>query len=88
MKILENGINNSTITGNVEVYFFLCLIVGDILGLNSVLGFVKFFVSKIYCRACTRNCDQIKKDVQDEIFIKTKDKYKVDLEKNNFLIFD
>lgn len=49
-----------------EVYFAVILIVGDNLGLNSVLGFVESFSANYYCRFCITHksitCQQLKED--------------------------
>jgi len=40
---------------NEKVYFLLGLIVGDNLGLNSILGFSKSFSATFSCRFCHSN---------------------------------
>ncbi|KAI8116607.1 hypothetical protein CVS40_11351 [Lucilia cuprina] len=50
---MENeGIILNTENGNVKVRFILELILGDNLGLNSLLGFSKSFSSSYFCRFC------------------------------------
>jgi len=48
----KEGINIVTETGEFHVYFILGIILGDNLGLNSILEFGKSFSSNYYCRFC------------------------------------
>lgn len=48
----EKGINVETSEGTKTVHFILGLILGDNLGLNSVLGFKRSFRHKFFCRFC------------------------------------
>lgn len=53
LKFLEEeGIVLNLPQGNVKVYFLLALIVGDNLGLNTILGFTESFSSNYFCRFC------------------------------------
>jgi len=45
---IEITINNEIF----QIYFSVCLILGDNLGLHSILGFVESFVAKYPCRFC------------------------------------
>jgi len=49
IDIQENSILLST---NVTIYFTLGLVLGDNLGLNSILGFVESISANFYCRIC------------------------------------
>lgn len=48
----SEGILVDTETGSERVYFALGLVMGDNLGLNSILGFVESFNAAYYCRLC------------------------------------
>lgn len=48
----KEGINIVTETGEFHVYFILGIILGDNLGLNSILEFGKSFSLNYYCRFC------------------------------------
>lgn len=51
INFLENeGLSISTEYGEFQVYFILGLVLGDNLGLNSILEFSKSFSSNYYCR--------------------------------------
>lgn len=51
-KLEENGIEIQTSEGNKTVYFLLGLVLGDNLGLNTVLGFVSSFSANFFFRFC------------------------------------
>eukprot|EP00102_Acyrthosiphon_pisum_P011772 XP_008180637.1 PREDICTED: uncharacterized protein LOC103308656 [Acyrthosiphon pisum] len=48
----ESGINVFVNNQQYQIYFSLALIVGDNLGLHSILGFTECFVSNYPCRFC------------------------------------
>jgi len=53
LNLLEKeGLTISTSKGDFHVYFLLGLVLGDNLGLNSILEFSKSFSSNYYCRFC------------------------------------
>ncbi|XP_008185631.1 uncharacterized protein LOC103310138 [Acyrthosiphon pisum] len=61
---LENiGLNISTEHGDFRVHFLLGLVLGDNLGLNSLLEFSKSFSANYYCRFC-----KIHKSVANELY--------------------
>lgn len=70
-EIIDLSINGITINVNKEqkIFFRLMYIVGDNLGLNTILGFSKGFNSQYYCRVCTAT----KKDAQN--FVNEKEEY-------------
>ena len=60
IKDLENnGLLLHTREGQFQVYFILGAIVGDNLGLNSLLGFTKSFKSSYPCRICKMDQSEI-----------------------------
>lgn len=53
IKLLEEeGITIATNEGNKTVYFVLGLVIGDNLGINTILGFVSSFSANFFCRFC------------------------------------
>ncbi|XP_067634959.1 uncharacterized protein [Eurosta solidaginis] len=85
LKSLEEGILIQSFDQTFKVHFVLGLIVGDNLGVNSILGFVQSFNAKRYCRACTTTKDQIKIDVsENEQLLRTWIQYEHDLLNNKF----
>lgn len=76
----ENGIE-ITIDGKIQqIYFSLALVLGDNLGLNSVLGFTKSFQTTHFCRTCKRSKEQTQKDVCEySEKIRNRQNYKEDL---------
>lgn len=51
----KNGISIKTNEGTYQIYFVLGLVLGDNLGLNSLLGFVESFQAHYWCRCCLIN---------------------------------
>lgn len=50
---------------NVQVYFTLLLILGDNLGLNSILGFNESFQSNYFCQFCKTHKDETKYRIKE-----------------------
>lgn len=48
----QNGIEIKIKSGTKKIYFCLGLIVGDNVALNNILGFMRSFSAKFYCRTC------------------------------------
>ncbi|XP_031328618.1 uncharacterized protein LOC116159711 isoform X1 [Photinus pyralis] len=53
----SNGVAINTVSGCHTVYFNVVLILGDNLGLNSMLGLTESFNSNYFCRFC--RCDKV-----------------------------
>jgi hypothetical protein len=85
MKYLEEiGIDLETSGGNFKVYFILGMIIGDNLGLNTVLGFAKSFSSNYYCRICKAHKNIMQTQCkQDPNLLRNQHNYDTDLEVNN-----
>ncbi|KAE8747719.1 hypothetical protein FOCC_FOCC005542 [Frankliniella occidentalis] len=49
----EKGIKVVTNEGVFQLYFALCLVTGDNLGSNGILGFVESFSAHFFCRICS-----------------------------------
>lgn len=79
------GIKIETSDGDFRVYFILGLVLGDNLGVNSLLEFTKSFSASYFCRFCKANKLLTKHmSIEDSNFIRTPDNYSVDVLKNNF----
>jgi len=63
IDLQENGVTIIINYVQIKIYFVLSLILGDNLGLNSMLGFVESFAANHYCRICRSH----KRDLQNMI---------------------
>lgn len=54
----ENGIQIQTTEGIKTVHFVLAMILGDNLGLNTILGFSGSFQANFFCRFCKEHRDE------------------------------
>lgn len=61
----EEGIDISFDNTTIKIYFVLALIVGDNLGLNSILGYTKSFSSNYFCRYCLCNKEETSYTVEE-----------------------
>lgn len=80
LKYLETeGIEIQISSKNIRVYFTLLLILGDNLGLNSVLGFDESFQSHYFCRFCKTHKDETtSQTIENEDHIRTVNNYNRD----------
>lgn len=80
LKSLErDGITISTENGTEKVYFTLLLLLGDNLGLNSIMGFSGSFSSDFFCRICTAHRSITRTETNEGNFIiRTKENYDLD----------
>lgn len=72
---------------NQLVYFSLALIIGDNLGLHSILGFTESFMANYPCRFC--KCSKIEcnyQTVQNDNELRNEDNYSSDIVMNNFML--
>lgn len=80
----KNGIEVMDNDKKISIYFKLALVVGDNLGLHSVLGFVESFNTSLFCRFCYVNRKEIHNVFDgNECILRTKDTYSADLKLNN-----
>lgn len=89
IKSLErDGITLKIDGTDVRVYFVLGgLVIGDNLGLNTILGFTKSFNSNFYCRACKRSKLEMRKDTKEHPnYLRNVDNYNEDVFLNNYKI--
>lgn len=64
MYLEEEGISISTENGIQQVYFTLFLILGDNLGIHSMMGFSTGFTTDYFCRFCRTHKEILKNEVQ------------------------
>jgi hypothetical protein len=70
-----------------KVKIISCLLTGDNLGLNQMLGFVESFSANYYCRFCkTKKCDCKKLLWENEKELRNRRNYERDLKINNYKI--
>ncbi|CAG9763778.1 unnamed protein product [Ceutorhynchus assimilis] len=77
-KLESQGIDLFINNEKKKVYFPLLLILGDNLGLNSILGFSESFNSDYFCRICVthRNFTKTETDVS-KLILRTTDNYQL-----------
>jgi hypothetical protein len=86
LQFLEsNGVTLQLPEGNLRVYFCLFAVLGDNLGLNSLLGFTESFSSHYFCRKCRSS----KAETQVAIFenystLRNQQNYKLDVVNKEF----
>lgn len=85
LKDLEtNGILVHTTTGDQQVYFCLCLLLADNLGLYSITGFTESFNANFYCRFCKEHKEVMKRQVRENVLLlRNKENYEADVLINN-----
>lgn len=77
--------NNGLVIKGKKIYFFLCGVLGDNLGLNSILGFSEGFNANYYCRFC--KVPKRKAQVmitEDRDLLRNPTNYSKDVESNDF----
>ncbi|KAG5669916.1 hypothetical protein PVAND_000206, partial [Polypedilum vanderplanki] len=85
-----NGIDLNIDNNEKKVYIVLCLLLGDNLAINEMLGLSKSFNSNYFCRFCTILKDESKQTVKEcDNSLRSIDTYVHDLEsKHNGIISD
>lgn len=81
----KEGVSISTEFGNIQIHFVLGLVLGDNLGLNSLLEFSKSFSANYYCRFCKSHklvCQNLCEE--NSACMRTIDNYTEDVALNNF----
>ena len=72
----ENGITIELPEGSKQIYFELALIVGDNLGLHSILGFLESFNATVFCHICLIKRNEINKTFRESnCSIRNEDNY-------------
>ncbi|XP_066590791.1 uncharacterized protein [Prorops nasuta] len=83
-SLATNGVLIETNGNTLHILFQLTLIVGDNLGLNSILGFTKSFNSNYFCRFCTETkVNSTKSCKVNSSLLRNKIKYEIDIRKND-----
>ncbi|XP_031358295.1 uncharacterized protein LOC116182914 isoform X1 [Photinus pyralis] len=90
-KLIEdcNHLESSGITVNISnkyytIYFSIALLLGDNLGLNTMLGFTQSFRSNYYCRFC--KCSRVEMEklvIQCDNKMRNQNNYRKDVHVNN-----
>lgn len=80
IKIQENGIQ---LSNHITIYFSLGLVLGDNLGLNSILGFVESFSANHYCRICRSPKSDLQNFICESKLLRNKINYESDLIQDN-----
>ncbi|CAI6372385.1 unnamed protein product [Macrosiphum euphorbiae] len=85
LNFLQNvGIEIDTSVFKGTLYFDLGLILGDNLGLHSIIGFVESFSSNFPCRICNIRKENLRVQCyEDESLLRTIDQYYIHLNENN-----
>lgn len=84
-KLEIEGILISTSDGLKRVHFILGLIIGDNLGLNSVLEFSKSFAANYFCRFCKeKKSDTQTASTENKFLLRNSENYTEDINTNNF----
>ncbi|XP_070525972.1 uncharacterized protein [Cardiocondyla obscurior] len=83
--LCNNGIVVEVNKEKKLIFFSLCYIAGDNLGLNTILGFSKSFNSSHCCRMCTISKTESKTQVNENIeLLRTIDNYNIHVTERNF----
>lgn len=85
IRFLEtNGIEINVENKTHKIYFKLILILGDNLGLHSLLGFIESLNAKKFCRFCRLSKSEISTVFdKSQCSVRNKENYAADLLKNN-----
>lgn len=85
LKFIETyGIELDLPQGKIKIYFKLGLILGDNLGLHSLLGFVENFNANYCCRFCKMTkLQRSLSTIEDKSLLRTHTNYEYDLNMNN-----
>lgn len=85
-KLESEGINISTEGGRFHVHFVLGIILGDNLGLNSLLEFSKSFSANFFCRFCKAHKIVTKSMHEEDLTcLRNIHNYSVDVASSNFM---
>lgn len=81
----EEGILLEIDNQKTQVFFSLCLLLGDNKAMNEVMGITQCFIKNGFCRMCSCTIKEIKKMVkEDPTKPRTVDNYATELAKNDF----
>jgi len=84
IDLQENGITITVNSNIIQVYFVLGLVLGDNLGLNSILGFVSSFSANYFCRICRSHKTSAQKMLLEcTESLRNEENYKLDVLQEN-----
>jgi len=86
INLLENdGLDIVTECGSFHVHFILGIVLGDNLGMNSILEFSKSFSANYFCRFCKVDKLRSKQMCEEDIScMRNIDNYNIDIDIQNF----
>jgi hypothetical protein len=79
----EHGINITVNNRDIKIYFKLGLIIGDNLGIHTILGFTESFSCNHYCRFCKISKNDAQTSFKNVSNLRTQDSYQTDLALND-----
>ncbi|KAK0167681.1 hypothetical protein PV328_012431, partial [Microctonus aethiopoides] len=83
-KLKETGVVVQNGNEMISIYFKLALVLGDNLGVHSILGFTESFNSSTFCRFCLTKKEDIHQIFDEsKCVLRSKINYATDLLKNN-----
>ncbi|KAI4454099.1 hypothetical protein MML48_scaffold00000237 [Holotrichia oblita] len=83
-KLFDEGIIVKHLNGTLKIRFLLALVLGDNLGLNTIMGFVESFRANSYCRFCKcRRNETEQLTTENQQLRRDKTNYKNDLKLAN-----
>lgn len=87
LKSLEiDGIDINTNGGPQKVYFVLGMVLGDNLGVNSLLGFSKSFSHTYFCRICIEKIAETRTSIiENKALLRNIEMYSDHVQQNNYL---
>lgn len=78
--LFENGITIATTEGSQQIYFIVISVLGDNLGIHSLMGFNESFVSNNYCQFCLSDKNSCRVQVTEDLnLLRNIDNYQKDL---------
>lgn len=76
----KTGITIKVVNGYKTIYFAVVAIQGDNLGLNTILGFVRSFSAMRYCRICSMDKYEVRKqNTEDVELLRDRENYTADV---------
>lgn len=79
IELQVNGVQISLNSNDHTIYFCLGLVLGDNLGLNSILGFTESFSANYYCRICRSPKSDLQQMIKESELLRNKINYLADV---------
>lgn len=84
IDLQTNGISVSVNSVYTTLYFAVGLVLGDNLGLNSILGFVESFSGNHYCRICRCQKQELQQMLRESVqSLRNENNYEIDINQRN-----